>query len=399
METSINLDHVNSEISLADEEMVRFLKSQQGKSKSPKTIHKYALGLEQYSEWIEDNNIHPTDVDFVDLQNYLSHLIHDLDYADKTVHIKFVPVRLFYSYLKKLGEISDDPTDKIDISEYYNSNKTKIEEEAEDKRQHLTKDEIKQLADSVPAPRLRNRLIIFFMYYTGLRRSEVSQVELDDLDVNNRTVNVEVKGGKKHTAVWHKKLDGLMKQWLEYGYRDAYPTADDSSYLFVTNESERLSGSRIGIIVDKAAKNAGLQEPIYEDAIGRERKKVTCHTLRHSFAMNFLRDGGSFEALSNRLAHSSVKTTEIYGEVEDDRGIEEYKEVMEAVDETDQLIQDKCLFCGQKGNLQTHHISYQPEKVISVCESCQQDIHNEEQYKHLRPDKSREWAEDHDIVQ
>lgn len=398
MTVTVQFDFRNKPFDFAEEEMVRYIKTQQGKSNKEGTVYKYAKGLEVFSQWIEQEGISVRAADFIDVGNYIAYLINDKEYADKTVHLKFTPVRGYYSHLEKLGEISENPAEKVDTTEYYKTSRTRTEERTGKRRVYLTKDEIKDLVDNVPAPRLRNRLIILFMYYTGLRRSEVCRVKLDDLNREHRTVQVEVKGGDTHTAVWHSKLDGLMTQWLDYGYRDSYPPAEGSPYLFVTRASEQLSSKRLGDIVDKAATNADLQDVMYEDARGREYKRISCHTLRHSFAMSFLEDGGSIEALSNRLAHNSVLTTEIYGEVKDNRGIEEYNQVMEAIETDERIEQDQCLLCGQEGNLQTHHIRYSPEKVVSVCQSCQNDIHNKDKYKHLQPEKSRQWAIDHNII-
>lgn len=387
------------EMEFASEDMVRFIESEQGKNKAERTVEKYARGLEDFSTWLAENERDVTDVDFLDIQNYLSYLTNDQKYADKTVYGKFVPVRLFYNQLKKLDRVDDNPVEEVDITDYIDSTRsTRTEEKTNKSRIYLSKEELMELVDNVPAPRLRNRLCILFLYYTGLRVSEVTHIKLDNLNREQRTVEVEIKGGDSHTAIWHEKLDGLLTQWLDYGYRESYPTAEDSEYLFVTNTTERLSASRLNEIINEAANNAGLQEVIYEDTLGRKRKKISAHTLRHSFAMHFLQEGGSFEALSNRLAHSSVTTTEIYGEVEDDRGMEEYEEVMEPLGIEEEIEYEQCLLCGQQGNLQTHHMTYQPPRTIPVCNSCQQDIHNKDEYQHLQPDKSRSWAEEHDII-
>jgi len=398
MTITADFDFRNEPFEFVDEEMVRYIKTQQGKSNTEETNYKYAYGLEMFSQWLKQRNKSSVEVDFVDIKNYLSYLVNDKNYADKTANLRFIPVRGYYTHLEMLEEIPENPAEKVDTTEYYKASRTRTEERTGKRRVYLSKDEIKDLVDNVPDPRLRNRLVILFMYYTGLRRSEVCRVRLDDLDREHRTVQVEVKGGNKHTAVWHKKLDGLMTQWLDYGYRSSYPTAEDSPYLFITRASEQLSSKRLGNIVDKTATNAGLQDVMYEDARGRNFKRISCHTIRHSFAMAFLQDGGSMEALSNRLAHSSVLTTEIYGEVRDDRGIEEYNQVMEAIETDKRIEQDQCLLCGQEGNLQNHHISYSPEKIISVCQSCQNDIHSEDEYKHLQPEKSRKWAIEQDII-
>jgi integrase/recombinase XerD len=380
-----DFDFIQRDMTFADEEMVRFLQSESGKTNSDETIYKYAKGLEDYSDWLDENDRGPLrEVDYVDLQNYLAYLTKRKGYADKTVYIKWLPVQMFYSHLSKLKQIDSSPADDVDVTDYIESTKsTKTEKETGEERIYLKKDEVEKLVNNAPAPQLRNRLAILFMYYTALRRSEVTEVRVGSLNRDDRTVNVRVKGGDTHTAKWHSDLDGLMAQWLDYGYRDSYPTAEDSPYLFVTNTTEQLSPARLGEIVNEAAENAGLQETIFTDTEGRERNRITSHKLRHSFAMNALNDGMSIETLSNRLAHSSVVITEIYAEMEDDQSIEEYDEVVQPVNSDSSTEAYQCLLCGQKGNLQEHHISNKPEKTIDVCSQCHQDIHRTDQYNHL----------------
>jgi|GEM_PF-512374 len=383
MTVTEDFDFVKRDMEFYDSEMVRFIKNEQGKDKTENTVYKYAQGLEEFTQWLEQEGKSPTEVDFRDLGSYLSYLMGERGFANSTAETKFAPVNLYYKYLTKAEEIPQNPTDKLDTGEYIDWDKTKSVEEDKPERIYLEKDEVEELAHSVPAPQLRNRLIVLFTYYTGLRVSEVVNVKLDDIDRETRQVSVTVKGGKQHTAVWHEKLKGLMAQWLDYGYRDSYPTADESPYLFVTHRSEHISVRRVNGIIDEAAENAGLQETLYTDAAGREFKKITPHKLRHSMAMNFLADGGSIEALQNRLAHSSVITTEIYAEVKDKRGIDEYNEFMQSVQSDSETEPYQCLLCGQKGNLEEHHITYQPERTVDVCKKCHQQIHHSDKYNHL----------------
>jgi integrase/recombinase XerD len=332
MSATANFDFISREMEFQDDQMVLFVERECGKDKSSDTVKEYARGLEQYSTWLGENDLDSNEVDFLAIERYLSYMTNQRGFADKTTKNRLIPVRGYYELLAKRGVIESNPVDNVDTSEYYQGSKTRKGEELRQQREFLTADEVKELAENVPDPQIRNRLLVMFTYYTGLRRREVVNVKLEDVDIEARTVEVEVKNSKSHTATYHEKLDSLMNEWLKYGRRDAYATAEESDYLFLTNRSERMSPVRFGEIVQAAAENAGLQETLYTDAAGNEQKKISVHTLRHSFAMRLLNSGAPIEVVKNRLAHESLKTTEIYGEIQDDKGIEEYHEHMDGID-------------------------------------------------------------------
>jgi integrase/recombinase XerD len=306
------------------EPLEEYLEILQAQDKAEGTLLRYEGSLNAFSEWLQEEDISPYEVSKRDLQRYLAWLKNDREYAPKTIHGYFSPVSGFYQDLESSGEIETDPSEDVSASNYADK-VTKTEKVTKEKRSWLETEEVTQLVDNVPAPNLRNRLLVLFMYYTGLRRQEVSDVRIDDLDREDRRVNVRGKGDKVHTAHWQPQLDTLLTRWLDMGKRDASPYANESPYLFVSDSAEKVSGDRITKVVRKAAENAGLQEVLYEDASGRNRYKITSHTLRHSYAVHWIENGGSIEALSKSMAHDSVTTTEIYAEILDKRAKEEYE--------------------------------------------------------------------------
>lgn len=312
-------------------QMEEFLDILRGQDKAEGTINEYRKGLRQFSSWLDEEGLNPEKVTSRDLQRYLSYLKTDKGYAPKTIRVRFVAVRRFYDDLTGSGVIPDDPTSNVTVTDYA-PKRTRVEEVTKEPRKWLAKNELRKLVENVPAPQLRNRLLILFQYYTGLRRKEVCDVKLDDLDREERRVQVRGKNGKAHTAHWRPKLDGLLTAWLDSGYRSASPYARESDYLFLTESSPQLSDGHLNDIVKQAAENAGIQEVLYEDAAGRRHFKITSHTLRHSFAMHWLENGGSIEGLSKNLAHSSVTTTEIYGEILDERAKDEYDKFAPDID-------------------------------------------------------------------
>lgn len=311
--------------------MEEFIEILQGTNKADGTLRLYKQGLQSYSEWLDSEGIESHDAGKRDIQRYLSFLGSEKEYAHSTIRGRYAAVSQFYKDLVDAGELEDDPTEKVRLAEYA-PKVTRKEEESKEKHIWLSKDEVTQVVQNVPKPTVRNRLLVLLQYYTALRRQEVCDVKLSDLDRENRQVQVRGKNGTVHTAYWQPKLDGLLTAWIDSGYRAASPYARESEYLFLTESSPKLSGSRLNDVVKEAAENAGVQEVLYTDAAGRRHFKITSHTLRHSFAMHYLQKGGSIEGLSKLLAHSSVTTTEIYGEILDERAKDEYEQFAPDID-------------------------------------------------------------------
>jgi integrase/recombinase XerD len=304
--------------------MEEFLELLAGTNKSEGTVDGYRRGLDQYSSWLEDERLEPDEATPRDIKLYLSYLKSERDYAPFTIRHRYSAVSEYYKdYSDTLSEF-ENPVEDVRLADYAPPT-TRREEETKEERVWMTKDEVTQLVENVPAPKLRNRLVILFQYFTGLRVQEVSDVKLSDLDLENRQVQVRGKNNEVHTAHWQPKLDGLLTAWIDGGYRAGSPYATESDYLFLSDAAPYLRGQQINKIVVKAAKNAGIQEVLYQDARGANQHKITSHALRHSFAMHWLENGGSIEGLSKHMAHSSVTTTEIYGEILDERAKEEYE--------------------------------------------------------------------------
>lgn len=313
------------------ERMNEFLVIAHGMNIAESTVNEYRKGLEMYSDWLAREGIDPLEVTVRDIKRYLGYLNGEMSYAPNTVRLKYAAVSKFYEDVVDDREMEEDPTERIDLVDYAKKT-TRMEEETKEKRVWLSQEEIKALVENVPAPSLRNRLVVMMQYYTGLRRQELADIKLSDIDREEREVKVRGKRDKINTAHWQPRMDGLLSAWLDQGYRDASPYAKESDYLFLTESSPQISGSRINDIVKIAAENAGTQEVLYEDAAGKSHHKVTSHTLRHSFAMHYLENGGSIEGLSKLFAHSSVTTTEIYGEILDERAKEEYEQFAPQID-------------------------------------------------------------------
>lgn len=145
------------------------------------------------------------------------------------------------------------------------------------------------------------------MFQTAVRTNEVTRIRLDDIDREDRSIEIfSKKTGETRTVFYQPSLDFLLDEWLDGGYRRSFPTSHDSSYLFVSRETGRLSDPMVNPIVRNAAEDAGIQEDLYETKQGHTRKRVTPHTLCHSHAVHSLKSGIDVRTVQKHLGHASL---------------------------------------------------------------------------------------------
>jgi len=186
------------------------------------------------------------------------------------------------------------------------------------------------MEENVGRYRTRDQLIIRLLWQTGMRRKEAAKLEIDDVDRDAREITIRApvaKNGKERIVAYQQTLDGLMKAWLDHGYREEMAATADHSRLFVGERGASLSGERINEIVIDAADEAGINRKIYADANAEpdeegnkipNRWKITAHNVRHGFGTYMVNetDAGLWE-VSQAMGHSSVEITQrIY--VDDD---------------------------------------------------------------------------------
>jgi integrase/recombinase XerD len=158
----------------------------------------------------------------------------------------------------------------------------------------LSRKELLQLFDGASNP--KHRLILRLIYGSGLRRSELINLKISDIETDDGKCRIRInngKGGKDRYTV----LSAKVLEELRVYYKRNYP----ETYLFNgQKKGERMSGGLLRFVVVKAKKRSGITKP------------VNLHILRHCFASHALEDGMSIRVLQEILGHSSVQTTMIY---------------------------------------------------------------------------------------
>ena len=279
--------------------------------------------LRRFTLWLKDEfgiddvrDVEPTHID-----SYLVGLSSQ-DYASKTIYSRWTSINTFFDYMAGLaGEIEESPAESLDASTYKDMNgpgskkSAKLKEEI----QYASRDHVEAMIENVPAPKLRNELIIRLAYQTGMRQSEIVDVRLDDVDREEREIYIRGKGEKNRTVYYKDSLDILVNSWLNYG-RDSYGGSSKTDKFIVTNRGGVMLPKRVSLIVREAAEKAGIQEVVYTDKNGHTRRKFTAHSLRHGFAVACLQ--GDYpvpiRALQKVMGHSSIDITEKYLQLTDE---------------------------------------------------------------------------------
>lgn len=312
--------------------------------KSDSTADRYAGSVRTYAKWCDTDDApisNPFAASVVDIEDFLSHLANERDYAFNTVNVYLAALSTFYEEAEKLAEGGRDvpdprresngdplnwenPADKATLPDMYDGTKRAQALETRDYEDKLKTDEVDTLTEHVPSPVTRNAALIQIMYHGMLRRKEAAHLKVSDINREDRIITIRsevAKNGNARRVPYTRSLDNYLRPWLEVD-RDAYALAPESEYLFLSNEREQLSSFHIGDTIDRAAENADLQEVLFTNAVGQDVHRVTGHTLRRSGATRRWDAGCDIYTLKEWLGHESVDTTKGYINADTDELIE-----------------------------------------------------------------------------
>jgi integrase/recombinase XerD len=159
---------------------------------------------------------------------------------------------------------------------------------------------------------MRDRAILEMMYATGMRVSEIANLLLDDLHLSMEFIQTKGKGGKERII----PIGEIAIEWLENYLYDSRPYLEDekksNTYVFLNYKGGSLSRQGLWKNIKQIVADAGIT------------KKVSPHTLRHSFATHLLENGANLRIVQELLGHSDISTTQIYTHVSKKRLSEVY---------------------------------------------------------------------------
>lgn len=288
--------------------------------KSDSTHHQRKYGLGKYEEWLAEQEYDLLSVGKFGIEDFIVYL-GEGGYAPETSNGIYSTVTNFYDYLVDLSyenhepNLDESPCDRVDRTDFSSILKgTKKQQETRGQITYLSPEEIDTLCAHVPNPKLRNELMFRMMFQTGCRQGEIRNMRVDNIDEGNRSIRIYAEKTDSYRTVYYQQsLDPLLNEWLHGGARMSFYKAAESPYLFVSGQSEQFSHSNdINRIVRDTAKDAGLNEVMYEDRAGVKRWKITSHSLRHSHAIASIKAGIDIERVRRHMGHSSLDMTKRY---------------------------------------------------------------------------------------
>lgn len=271
---------------------------------SQKSIKAYLSDLNRLVEWFNDNQIY--DVNRDNLRKYLEQLTSEQTLKDSTIKRKYICFKAFFNYLVQEGDIAESPIFGFgrNFKTAKRIPKTLSVNEVE-RLLNAPQEDMKQLrTDFRKRINLRNDAIIELLYVIGIRIGELVGIDIEHIDLEEKTVLIFGKGRKERLLyISSNEVIIKIKTWL-HAREHFDPT---SNALFINKYGDRLSIYSIEDIYSK-----------YRD-LSKVSKKSTPHYLRHSFATHLLNNGADLRSVQEILGHTNVSTTQIYTEVSVER--------------------------------------------------------------------------------
>ena len=267
------------------------------KSLSDNTVNAYLADIHKLYQFFADEQIHPLDVTMENLETF-SATLRDLGIQPRSQARILSGIRSFYHYLVLDDYLQADPSELLE-SPQVGLHLPEV----------LTIEEIDNLIESIDLSTRegqRNRTILETLYSCGLRVSELCNLKISDLYLQEGFIKVEGKGSKQRLIpISPRAIRELQLYFID---RNQFSIKKDyEDYVFISKRGTNISRIMVFHIIKTLAEAIGL------------KKTISPHTFRHSFATHLLEGGANLRAIQCMLGHESIGTTEIYTHIDKSR--------------------------------------------------------------------------------
>lgn len=264
------------------------------------TINGYSRDIRDFIIYIDNEDIRYVSDD--KFREYLQYLYNN--YSNKsTISRKISSIRALYNYLVQKGYTKKNFFKEV-----------KVPKRKRDLPNFLTTEEVEALITSSSSDVYGDRdvLILELLYGTGVRVSELVNIKLGDINMDNRSIRILGKGNKERIVLYGRYADEALGVYLDNSYREL--NRKGSEYLLLNKNGDRISDRYVRKIIERKARECDIG------------KRVSPHTLRHTFATDMLNNGADLISVKDLMGHNSINTTSIYTHITDDHIRSVYKQ-------------------------------------------------------------------------
>ncbi|NLC51468.1 MAG: tyrosine recombinase [Firmicutes bacterium] len=277
------------------------------KNYSDLTIKSYSSDIQQFLDFLKETETKLAEVDYLTLRHYLA-LLQEKGYERSTIARKLSSIRAFLNYLKREGCLQTN-----------NWNTVATPKQKKKLPKFLYYEQVLSLLNApkqnTPAG-CRDLAILDLLYSTGIRVGELTSLNIDSFNADERLLKVKGKGRKERIVPVGKLASLSLKKYLEEGrpfFCAVNKDNDEERSLFLNRYGKRLSARSVRRIFSKYIRQVALTEG------------ATPHSLRHSFATHLLDAGADMRIVQELLGHVNISSTQIYTHLTKDRLIETYR--------------------------------------------------------------------------
>ena len=264
---------------------------------SKNTIISYSLDLKGLQSWLQSNNKNLMNCSESDLNSFLATKF-DNGIAASSITRSLSSIKGFYNWLQVSGSIQINPSELIESPKV--GRKLPI---------NLSENDIDRLLDAPDCATLRgkrDKTILELLYATGLRISELTNLELSQIDLKRGLIKILGKGGKERIVPIGETALDWVRDYLDNVRKDII-NKNDNIYLFLSDKGTKLSRKLCWNFISSYSKRV------------LDNKYISPHSLRHAFATHLLNNGADLRSVQMLLGHSSLSTTQIYTHVAKER--------------------------------------------------------------------------------
>ena len=266
---------------------------------SKHTIKAYNSDILSFLVWLNEKSV--AEVSYKDIKEYLLY-IQQFNYHKTTTARKVASLRTFYRYLYRERLIENNPALTVQAPK-----------RGKTLPQFLTENEIEKIFNNmkIDTPSgYRNRVILELLFATGMRVSELSNLNFENLNLDENEIKVFGKGAKERIVLVSDRAKDFLLKYLKTARGLICPNLTDpenNSPVFINKNGYRLQTQSIRIAINETVSSIELP------------KHVTPHVFRHSFATKLLEHGADLRIVQELLGHESLRATQVYTHVTNDR--------------------------------------------------------------------------------